>query len=246
MDTPVLKPGGFWICPTCGQRNKVWAPCSHCGTALSDMAVGADEAPSAEVERRRSPLLYVLGAAGVAAALALALGLTRLLGGASVGGSEDLSEPGVRAAITPRAAPQAPVAVPDPPPPTPAPAASAFSPPAFGAASAPPPDLAPEPPPSAVYGPGAGGRSPGYSIPAPSREETPYRAGARDGGGLRAREQAVRAARERFARAEAALASAESGDTVPEAVAEQLETAARELREAEAALDRARRRPPRP
>ena len=245
MDTQVLKPGGFWICPACGQRNKVWAPCSHCGTALSDMAV-ADDEPRAPAAGRRSPLLYALAAAGVAAAIALAFTLTRLLGGPALA-PDDVPERAARDAARPIAPPAAPIApaTPQPAPPlTTLPQVADAAPPAAEAAR--PSEIAPSPP-AAVYGPYGGLRSPGYSFPAPGgpRDEPGHRDG-RAAGDLRAREQAVRTARDRFARAERALAAAEGGDADVEATAmEELDGAARELREAEAALDRARRRPPR-
>ena len=193
---------------------------------------------------RRSPWLYALAAAGVAGAIALAFVLTRLLGGAALV-PEDVPERAARAAAPPLARP-APVA-PDPaPPPTTVPQIADATPPPVAATR--PPDNAPSPTPAAVYGPYGGVRSPGYSIPAPPRpsgEAGRTRAGGR-AADVRAREQAVRTARDRFARAERALAAAEGGDAETEATAmEELEDAARELREAESALDRARRRPPR-
>jgi hypothetical protein len=102
------------------------------------------------------------------------------------------------------------------------------------------------PPPAALAAPSPPAEAPGYSIPAPSRpvERLPAVADERRSRAeLRARQQAVRTARMRFERAEAELAAAEGGDPERETEAmEELEYAARALREAEAALDRARRR----
>jgi hypothetical protein len=170
----------------------------------------------------------VLAAAGVAAAIAVAVALTRMLGGAALVGEEP-EAPAVRADGPSRPAPETP----EPLPPSTVPGVVIERPPVLPS---------PTPPPAAVYTPSAPVERPGYSIPArPSRPPVDGRAGA----DLRARQQAVRAAQARFQRAEAALAAA----GMPEDEAEtpemrELEEAARALREAEAALDRARRRRP--
>jgi hypothetical protein len=228
-ESPVLKPGGFWVCPACGQRNKVWAPCSSCGTALTGMPP-ATAAPTVETappgrSRRRWPL-YALAAVGVIAAIAVAVGLTRVLGGASLVSEEQEAPPAVRADARRRP----PAATPEPLPPSTAPPA----------VIAPPPVPSSPTPPAAVYTPSTRIESPGYSIPAPPSRPPPE---PRAGADLRARQQAVRAAQARFDRAEAALAAAglpESDAETPEM--REMEEAARALREAEAALDRARRR----
>jgi hypothetical protein len=184
-----------------------------------------DAAPPGRA-RRRWPL-YVLGALGVIAAIAVAVALTRLLGGAALVGEEP-EAPAVRADAPPRP----PAATPEPlPPSTVPPGVVILRPPVLPAAT---------PPPSAVYTPSARTEPPGYSIPAPSGRPPSE---GRGGADLRARQQAVRAAQARFERAEAALAAAglpEPGVETPEM--QELEEAARALREAEAALDRARRR----
>jgi hypothetical protein len=111
VESPVLKPGGFWICPACGQRNKVWAPCSGCGTALAGMAHPEPRLASGAVADGPAPrvprtswILYALGAAGVVAAVVLGVAMSRLLGGAALTGQEDLVEAGGRAAASPQAA----------------------------------------------------------------------------------------------------------------------------------------------
>ncbi len=237
MDTPDLKPGGFWICPACGLRNKAWAPCSSCGTTLAGMAypeprlASAGPAPGAPrySARRRNRWLYAVVAAGVVVAVVVAVALSRLLGGATLTDEDDLAAAGPRPVMTPRA----PARTPEPLPsraPTPAPAL----------------EVLPATPPAAVYAPSRPSEAPGYSIPAPAR---PAPRGAvvvderRAGAELRARQQAVRAAEARFARAEDELSAAEGGDPDREMDAmEELDRAARALREAEAALDRARQR----
>jgi hypothetical protein len=107
------------------------------------------------------------------------------------------------------------------------------------------PDVLPATPPAAVYTPSVPAQSPGYSIPAPrTLPERPriVITEGRVGADLRVRQQGVRTAQARYQRAEAELLAAEGGDPVRETAAmEQLEQAARDLREAEAALDRARR-----
>ena len=227
-ETPVFKPGGFWVCPACGQRNKPGAPCSSCGTALTGTpfrptSPTVEPAPSGRA-RRRWPL-YALAAAGVIAAIALAVALTRVFGGAALVDEEAEAPPAARADA------RTPPATPEPLPPSALPGAVIVRPPILPAAT---------PPPAAVYAPSTRAESPGYSIPAPpSRPPLEARAGA----DLRARQQAVRAAQARFERAEAALAAA----GMPAADVEtpemrEMEEAARALREAEAALDRARRR----
>jgi hypothetical protein len=238
MDTPVLKPGGFWICPACGQRNKVWAPCSSCGTALAGMAHPEQRLASPALAgalpvypaRRRNGLLYALVAGAVAMAVVVAVVLSRLFGGAALTGEDDLSAAGPRAAATPPAPARMPEPYPSRPP----------------AAEAPVPDLRPATPPAAVYTPNLPADPPGYSIPAPVRPPDRRRLvidERRAGAEIRARQQAVRSAQDRFARAEDDLAAAEGGDPEREMEAmEQLDRAARALREAEAALDRARRR----
>jgi hypothetical protein len=234
METPVLKPGGFWICPSCGQRNKVWAPCSQCGTALAGMAypeVLLREASAAPAAAPRSGwLLHALVGTGVVTAVVLGVVLSRLFSGAALVEDDERSGGASRAAATP---------VPRPPPPT-------TVPPATLARSLPPPDVLPAPPPAAVYTPNAPAQPPGYSIPAPARRAERPRlviTEAPSGPEIRARQQAVRSAQARFARAEADLRAAEGGDPDRETAAmERLEQAARDLREAEASLDRARRR----
>lgn len=234
METPVLKPGGFWICPTCGQRNKVWAPCSKCRTALAGMAHPdarlQDAAPPAAAPRR-SWLLYALVAGGIVTAIGLGVVLSRLLSGAALIGDDELPGGTPRAEATP---------VPPPPP------APTIVPPATLSRRMPPPDVVPTPPPAAVYSPSVPAPAPGYSIPAPARPAERPRiviTEGRSGADLRARQQAVRSAQARFQRAEAELAAAEGRDPDRESAAmEGLEQAARNLREAEAALDRARQR----
>jgi hypothetical protein len=249
MDNPVLKPGGFWICPTCGQRNKVWAPCARCGTALADMAGQAetwrDVAPAATPQGMAPPgrttWSYALVGLAVLSAVAIGVLLTRVLGGAAVVSPSEAPIPSSLASAGPVLPPPAPGVRPSET------VAGGPSPlPDLGPA-APPPTAPPATvPPSAVYTPSVPERSPGYSFPAPARRSagTGSPGDTRTGEVPREREQAVRAARDRFRRAEAALAAAEGGD--PEAEAEAmavLDQAARDLREAEAALDRARRRP---
>lgn len=233
METPVLKPGGFWICPTCGQRNKAWAPCANCGTVLAGMALpeaGLADAAPPPVPARRSWLLYALVAAGLLSAVGIGVALSRLLGSAALIEVDQLPRKSPRAAATPVAPPPTPELVPTYVPRTPAPL----------------PDVLPATSPAAVYTPSVPAQSPGYSIPAPrTLPERPRTivTESRAGADLRARQQAVRTAQARFRRAEAELAAAEGGDPVRETAAmEQLEQAARHLREAEAALDRARRR----
>ena len=202
----MLKPGGFWVCPACGQRNKVWAPCSSCGTALTEMPPGTAGSPvetaPAGRSRRRWPL-YVLGAVGVIAAIAVAVALTRVLGGAALVGEEP-EAPAVRADAPARP----PAATPEPlPPSTVPPGVVIVRPPVLPAAT---------PPPAAVYTPSTRIETPGYSIPAPPSRPPPE---ARAGADLRARQQAVRTAQARFERAEAALAGAglpEPGVETPE------------------------------
>jgi hypothetical protein len=233
MDTPVLKPGGFWICPACGQRNKVWAPCSKCGTALAGMAhpeARLSDAAPATAAPRRSWLLYALVAGGIVTAIGLGVVLSRLLSGAALVGDDELPGGAARAEATPVPLPPAPTTVP----------------PATLSRPMPPPDVVPTLPPAAVYSPSVPAQPPGYSIPAPARPAERPRLviiEGRSGADLRARQQAVRSAQARFERAEAELAAAEGGDPDRETAAmEGLEQAARNLREAEAALDRARQR----
>ena len=233
-ESPVLKPGGFWVCPACGQRNKVWAPCSGCGTALAGMgsaaappaggAAAASAAGATAIRPRRRWPAYALIALGVAAAVAVGVLLTRLLGGATLMSEEPAAAPAVRADA--RTPPPAPEPLPSTPPPT-----------------ALPQDARPPTPPAAVYTPSTPVEPPGYSIPAPPSRPRPRVLEPRAGADLRARQQAVRAAQARFERAEAALAAAGGADPEAETSAMiELEEAARALREAEAALDRARRR----
>jgi hypothetical protein len=225
----VLKPGGFWICPTCGRRNKVWAPCSQCGTALAGMpeTPGPPEVTATAASRfrpRRTWPVYVMVALGVAAAVGVGVLLARMLGGAALVSDEPSPGPSPRAAASAAPSPEPiPTSVARPP----------------RAAEVPPPT-----PPAAVYTPSLPAPRPGYSIPAPA---APGRARpvpeARAGADLRARQQAVRAAQARFDRAEAALGGLTADDAATETQAmRELEDAARALREAEAALDRARRR----
>jgi hypothetical protein len=114
-------------------------------------------------------------------------------------------------------------------------------------------EYVPATPPPAVYTPSVQppmpATPPAWSVPAPARPADTLRGpigGGRAGIELRAREQAVRAAQARYRRAEAAASSVENADGEADgAVLEELEQAARDLREAEAALDRVRRRPAR-
>jgi hypothetical protein len=185
-----------------------------------------DAAPSAAAPRR-SWLLYVLVAGGVVTAIGLGIVLSRLLSGAALVGDDELPGGAPRAAATPVAPPPVTITVP----------------PATLPRPLPPPDVLPPPPPAAVYTPSVPPQSPGYSIPAPPavRPRLVITEG-RSGADVRARQQAVRSAQARFARAEADLSAAEGGDPDRETAAmERLEQAARDLREAEAALDRARR-----
>jgi type IV secretory pathway VirB10-like protein len=226
---PVLKPGGFWICPHCGQRNKVWAPCASCGTAISGMTEAPAPPPFAPPltatvggrGRRRGWLFYTFIVVGVLAAAGVAVALARVLGGAVILGDKASPSPVARAAPTP--APATPEALPE------TPLRRMVEP------------LPPPTPPAAVYSPSVPATPPAWSIPAPVRPGPP-RSDVRAGADLRAHQQALRAAQARFDRAEAA-AQAEGGDPERETSAmRELEAAARELREAEAALDRARRR----
>lgn len=238
MDTPDLKPGGFWICPACGLRNKAWAPCSNCGTALAGMAYpeprldSAAPASGAPVysARRRNGLLYALVAVGVVVAVVVAVALSRVLGGAALTGEDDLAAAGPRAVVTPPAPARTLEPLPSRVPPAPTPA----------------PDVLPASPPAAVYTPSVPSEAPGYSIPAPARPAPRGRVVVeerRADAEVRARQQTVRAAEARFERAEDELAAAEGGDPDREMDAmEGLDRAARALREAEAALDRARQR----
>jgi hypothetical protein len=251
MNNPVLKPGGFWICPTCGQRNKVWAPCSRCGTALADMAGQAEAwrdvapavAPQGMAPPGRTIWPYALVGLAVLTAVAIGVLLTRVLGGAAVAGPSAAPAPPSLASAGPGVPPPAPAVLPGET------LAQAASPLPDLAPAAPPPTAPPATvPPPAVYTPSVPGRSPGYSFPAPAGRSAATRSpgDARPSEVPREREQAVRAARDRFRRAEAALAAAEGGDPETEAEAMAvLDQAARDLREAEAALDRARRRRPR-
>jgi hypothetical protein len=194
-----------------------------------------DLAAPATAVRRPSRLLYLLTAGGLVAAVAIALTLTRVLGGAAVVPPDDAAAgPARRAAAT-----QAPREVPLLEPAAPAATPVVVPPPAT------PPDVLPATPPPAVYTPNVPSTSGGYSIPAPvrTRDPPPPVVDRRAAADVRAREQDLRTALARFQRAEAALAAAEGGDPDVEAAAmEQLENAARDLREAESALDRARRR----
>lgn len=191
-------------------------------------AVVAYAAPPS-MPARRSWLLYALVGAGILVAIGIGVVLSRLLGGAALIETEPLPREAPRAAATPL-------------PPTPAPEPVPTYVPRISTSL---PDVLPATPPAAVYTPSVPTRSPGYSIPAPrTLPERPWPAitEGRAGADLRARQQGVRTAQARYQRAEAELLAAEGGDPLRETAAmEQLEQAARDLREAEAALDRARR-----
>jgi hypothetical protein len=229
METPVLRSGGFWVCPTCGHRNKNWAPCPRCGTALAGMpGAGVEAAPATAPARGRARnwLLYAFMALGVATAVGVVVLLRHLLGGAALGFESEPNRP--RAEITPMRPPPTPplpeAALPQTPPTTlPAP----FVPPLEPA-----PEVASSPPSPAM--------PPAEQSPRLIIRRVPPRETEASSRAVRERLEDLRAARERFAQAESELRRAGPDEEMQ--AMERLEQAARDLRRAESELDRARRR----
>ena len=221
-ETPVLQPGGFWVCPVCGMRNKAWAPCANCGTALSGMGAMPEGRSPAPRKAGRRWLPYGFIVAGLLTSAGVALALCRLLGGAAFERAAGQEAEHSRAAATPMAPPPSPWSVPG-------------SAPERAPVLLPPPSSllpAPESPPAAG----------GAPLDAPRPHDTPEgpRLTVRREGDIpRGPDDELRDARREFEEAQAGMERAGGGKDEKEAM-ERLEEAARRLRRAEAALDLAR------